>query len=67
MSLFVKKAKLNVIRIDYERLCKRPYDEFMRINAFLGTELNVSDMLLNQCLNLKIHYTTCDDSVVIRS
>ena len=26
-----------------------------------------SDMLLNQCLNLKIHYTTCDDSVVIRS
>jgi hypothetical protein len=42
MSLFVKKAKLNVIRIDYERLCKRPYDEFMRINAFLGTELNVS-------------------------
>ena len=26
-----------------------------------------ADMLLNQCLNLKIHYTTCDDSVVIRS
>jgi hypothetical protein len=45
MSVFLKKAKLNIIRINYKRLCKKPYDEFMRINEFLGTELNVSKIV----------------------